>query len=125
MDTIARWHAYVDTRDPAVLDELIAEDCVFRSPAVHSPQIGKAITVKYLTAAMQVLGGPEFRYTGAWYADRSAVLEFESVIDGMSINGVDIIAWDEDGRITAFKVMARPLKGLQALMPAMAARLTA
>lgn len=125
MDTIARWHAVMDTRDPALLDDLIAEDCVFCSPAVHSPQAGRAITAKYLRAAMDVLGGPDFRYTGDWRAEGSAVLEFETVVDGMAVNGVDIIAWGDDGRITSFKVMARPMRGLQALIPAMAAQLAA
>lgn len=125
MDTIARWHAVMAARDPALLDDLIAEDCVFRSPAVHSPQQGKAVTIAYLAAAMVVLGGPDFRYVGEWRAEGSAVLEFETTVDGMTVNGVDIIHWGEDGRIISFKVMARPLKGLQALIPAMAARLTA
>lgn len=123
MDTIARWHAVMESRDPALLADLIAEDCVFRSPAVHSAQAGRTITVKYLTAAMAVLGGADFRYTGEWRAENSAVLEFETMVDGMAVNGVDIIHWDSDGRITSFKVMARPIRGLQALIPAMAARL--
>lgn len=125
MDTIARWHAVMAARDPASLDDLIAEDCVFRSPAVHNAQVGKAITIRYLSAAMDVLGGPDFRYTGEWRAEGSAVLEFETTVDDMSVNGVDIIHWGADGRIVSFKVMARPIKGLQALVPAMAARLTA
>ena len=123
MDTIARWHDYMAAKDGALLDELIADECVFRSPAVHSPQVGKAITLKYLGAAAQVLGTADFRYTGEWRAERSAVLEFESVVDGMSVNGVDIIAWGADGRITSFKVMVRPIKGLNALVAAMAAAL--
>ena len=123
MDTIARWHDYMASGDPALLDDLIAEDCVFRSPAVHSPQVGKAITLKYLGAAATVLGTADFRYTGEWRARNSAVLEFESVVDGMSVNGVDIIHWGDDGRIVSFKVMVRPIKGLTALIAAMAARL--
>ncbi len=123
MDTIARWHAAAEARDPGLLDDLIADDCVMISPAVHTPQVGKAITIRYLSAAMAVLAGPEFRYTGEWHAERSAVLEFATVVDGLAVNGVDIIRWGEDGRITEFKVMARPIKGLQALIPAMAAKL--
>ena len=123
MDTIERWHAVVRSGDPAPLGDLIAENCVFSSPAVHAAQHGRAVTIKYLTAAMAVLGGPDFRYVGEWRAERSAVLEFETTVDGMGVNGVDIIAWGEDGRITSFKVMARPIRGLQALIPAMAVRL--
>lgn len=122
-DPIAAWHDYVRARDPARLDALIADDCVFRSPAVYSAQPGKAITVKYLTAALHVLGGPAFRYTGEWRAERSAVLEFESEVDGRHVNGVDMIAWDEAGRIVSFKVMVRPVKGLTALIEQMGAAL--
>lgn len=123
MDAIARWHDYVARRDPALLDALIADDAVFQSPAVHTPQVGKAVTCRYLTAAMRVLGTPVFHYTGEWRGERSAVLEFESEVGGMQVNGIDIIGWDADGRIVSFKVMARPLKGLHALIEAMGAEL--
>ena len=97
---------------------------MFRSPAVHTPQIGKAITLKYLGAAAGVLGNSSFRYTGEWRAERSAVLEFEcEVADGIKVNGVDIIAWNEGGLITEFKVMVRPMKALNAVVPLMAAAL--
>lgn len=111
-DPIARWHDYVESRDSSRLDAMIADDAVFMSPAVHRPQQGKALTVKYLTAALAVLGGPDFRYLGDWRAERSAILEFETVLDGIYVNGIDMIAWDEAGLITSFKVMVRPLKGL-------------
>lgn len=123
-DTVARWHDYVLARDPGLLDALIADDCVFTSPAVHTPQHGKAITVKYLIAALHVLGGDGFRYTGEWRSDDGAVLEFETEVDGMAVNGVDIIRWGDDGRIVNFKVMARPLKGLMKLVEQMGAELT-
>jgi hypothetical protein len=91
---------------------LLAEDVVFASPVVHTPQRGKAITLKYLSAALYVLFNETFRYVGEWRAARSAVLEFVTTMDGVEINGVDIIDWNEDGRIVQFKVMARPLKGI-------------
>lgn len=122
-DPVERWHDYVKARDPALLNALIADDCVFTSPAVHTPQVGKAITLKYLSAAMTVLGGDGFRYTGEWRSERSAVLEFATEVDGLSVNGVDIIAWGDDGRITSFKVMARPIKGLMKLVERMGAEL--
>jgi len=124
MNVIARWHDYVERRDPALLDALIAEECVFQSPAVHSPQEGKAVTLKYLRAAMVVLNGPSFRYLGEWTGADSAVLEFEAEVDGLIVNGVDMIWWNEAGQITRFKVMVRPLKALNALVARMAAELT-
>lgn len=121
MDTVARWHGYMETGDPVALNALLVDDVVFESPAVHTPQRGRELTAKYLLAAYRVLGGPDFRYEGEWRADGSAVLEFACVVDGMQVNGVDIIRWDADGRITGFKVMMRPIKGLQAVIPRMAA----
>lgn len=123
MDVIARWHEHVERGDPALLDALIAEDAVFQSPAVHSPQVGKAITLKYLRAAMVVLNNPSFRYLGEWTGEGSAVLEFETEMDGLIVNGVDMIWWNEAGQITRFKVMVRPLKALNALVARMAAEL--
>lgn len=122
---ITRWHALLEARDTAGLHDLIADDCVFQSPAVHSPQQGKALTIKYLSAAMQVLAQPDFRYVEEWIGARSAVLEFALTLDGISINGVDIIHWNDDQQITNFRVMIRPVKALQAVMPAMAAILSA
>lgn len=118
---IDHWHALMDARDPSGLHDLIADDCVFQSPAVHTPQVGKAITIKYLTAAQQVLGVPNFRYVEEWVGASSAVLEFQLELDGIQVNGVDIIHWNDADKITSFRVMIRPVKGLQAVMPAMAA----
>lgn len=117
---IDHWHRLMRARDAAGLDDLIAEDCVFQSPAVHSPQRGKALTIKYLSAAQKVLGTPSFHYVEEWIGEHSAVLEFELDLDGIHVNGVDIIHWNADDRITNFRVMIRPVKALQAVMPAMA-----
>ena len=122
-DPIERWHAYMRAGDVGLLDGMIAEGAVFRSPAVHTPQAGKAITVKYLTAAFHVLGNPTFRYVGEWRAERSAVLRFACEVGGKHVEGVDIIGWNDAGLIDDFTVMVRPLKGLQALIEAMGARL--
>ncbi len=122
------WHRIASTRDAAGLDVLLADDVVFRSPAVHTPQEGKAITTAYLTAAMHVLG-PTLRYLDEWYAvspdgsGGSAVLEFESVVGDKTVHGVDMLRWGADDRLTSFTVMARPFKGLEALIGAMAAEL--
>lgn len=121
---IDHWHRLMEARDPAQLHDLIADDCIFQSPAVHTPQRGKAITIKYLTAAQAVLGTPSFRYVEEWIGETSAVLEFELDLDGIHVNGVDIIHWNTDDKITGFRVMMRPVKGLQAVMPAMAAVLS-
>ena len=111
-DGLARWHAFIEGGDKSQLDAMLADDVVFESPVVHTPQGGKAITMKYLGAAGEVLGGKGFRYVGEWRADRSAILEFENEIDGIKINGIDMIWWNEDGLITRFKVMVRPLKAI-------------
>ncbi|WP_134740653.1 nuclear transport factor 2 family protein [Nocardioides sp. 503] len=120
---VEAWHRVAASRDPAGLDELLADDVVFRSPAVHTPQEGKAVTTAYLAAAMVVLG-PGLRYVDEWYAEGSAVLEFESVVDGLTVHGVDMLRWGDDGRLTSFTVMVRPMKGLHALVAAMGAELT-
>jgi hypothetical protein len=121
---VARWHAIAEARDPAGLDDLLADDVFFRSPAVHTPQLGKQLTSAYLTAAMTVLG-PTLRYVREWYDERSAVLEFEAVLDGLSVHGIDLMVWGDDGRLIEFTVMVRPMKGLQKLVELMGAELAA
>ena len=112
---IDAWHEFVESRDPGRLDALLADDVVFHSPVVHTPQRGKAITLLYLRGAMQVLGTPAFRYEREIRAERDALLEFSTQIDGIAINGVDLIRWDDAGRIVDFKVMVRPLKAVNTL----------
>lgn len=109
---IGKWHNIVRTRDASGLDELLADDVVFYSPVVHTPQVGKTVTTMYLTAAVQVFGNESFRYVREIVGERDAVLEFETEIDGIVINGVDMIKWNEDGQIIEFKVMIRPLKAV-------------
>ena len=112
---IQRWHRVALQNLPDEIAPLLAEDVVFESPVVHTPQQGRAITEKYLRAALAVLNTAAFRYAGEWFSDRSAVLEFVTEIDGIKINGVDIISWDDAGLITHFKVMVRPLKAINTL----------
>ncbi len=119
---VGRWHDVVGSRDPGKLDALLAEDVVFLSPVVHTPQRGKAITTKYLGAALAVLGA-DFHYVEEWAGSSSAVLEFVAVIDGIEVNGVDIIGWNAEGRIDQFKVMVRPLKAIELVRQRMAAAL--
>ena len=125
IDTLAIWHELARTRNAAGLDRLLADNAVFHSPVVHTPQVGKAITAKYLAAAFHVFFAPTFRYVREIVGERDAVLEFTVEIDGISVNGVDMLKWDEDGRIVEFKVMIRPLKAINLIHQKMAAMLQA
>jgi hypothetical protein len=115
MNALERWHDYVKSRDTAQLWSLLHPDAVFESPVVHTPQKGREITFKYLIGALQVLGNDTFTYVGEWHAKNSAVLEFQTDIQGIKINGVDLITWNDEGQITHFKVMVRPLKAINLL----------
>jgi hypothetical protein len=110
-----KWYDYTKSHDRAALWDLLDPEAVFESPVVHTPQRGRDITFKYLLGADKVLGGPGFTYIGEWRSDTGAVLEFENEIDGIRINGVDMITFGSDGRITHFKVMVRPLKAINLL----------
>jgi hypothetical protein len=123
VDTLACWHRLVTDRNARGLDELLSEQVVFHSPVVHTPQVGKAIVVHYLTAALRVFGNESFRYVREIAGPRDAVLEFEVEIDGIGVNGVDMIRWDETGRIVDFKVMLRPLQAVNLIHQKMAAML--
>jgi hypothetical protein len=116
MTALDGWHDYLKSHDTAALWDLLHPDVVFESPVVHTPQRGRDITFKYLASAGTVLGGPGFKYVGEWRSDNGAVLEFENEVEGIRINGVDIITFSDDGRlITHFKVMVRPLKAINLL----------
>jgi hypothetical protein len=117
---IERWIEIIDNGRTEELEALLAEDAVFYSPAVFTPQEGRDKTLAYLTAAVKLFGDSDFRYVGQWFGDRSAVLEFVAKIDGIHINGVDLIRWNDDEKIVEFKVLLRPLKALQSVMQAMA-----
>jgi hypothetical protein len=117
------WHQLAKSRDVRGLDDLLADDAVFYSPVVHTPQVGKAITKKYLAAAFQVFFNESFRYVRELTSDRDAVLEFELELEGIKINGVDLIKWNDAGKITEFKVMLRPLKAVNLIHQKMGATL--
>ncbi|WP_374456042.1 nuclear transport factor 2 family protein [Nocardioides sp.] len=121
-EALARWHAVVESRDPAGLAPLIAEDAVFHSPAVHTPQVGRDTVVGYLTAAFTVLG-PELSYVREWLGADSAVLHFRTKVGGLDVEGIDMITWDADGQIVDFTVMVRPRKALDAVIEHMGAEL--
>lgn len=122
---LAAWHELVRTRNPRGLEALLADEVVFHSPVVHTPQHGKALALQYLRAAVAVFGNETFRYVRELAGERDAVLEFEVEIDGVHVNGVDLIRWDDAGRIVDFKVLVRPLKAMLAIQQKMAALLQA
>ena len=115
MTGLDKWYSYMKSHDTAALWDLLHPDAVFESPVVHTPQRGRDITFKYLASAEKVLGGPGFAYVGEWRSETGAVLEFENEVEGIRINGVDIITFSADGKITHFKVMVRPLKAINLL----------
>jgi hypothetical protein len=119
---LAAWHRIVETNDPSLLGDLLDDEAVFRSPAVHTPQKGRALATAYLSAAMVVLG-PTLRYRRQWHDDTSAVLEFESELDGLTIHGVDMIQWNAAGKVVEFTVMIRPFRALERVIAHMGAEL--
>jgi hypothetical protein len=121
--TLAAWHDLVRTQNARGLGALLADEVVFHSPVVHTPQAGRAITAQYLTAAFHVFFNESFHYVREVVGARDAVLEFQVEIDGVSVNGVDMIKWNEQGRIIEFKVMIRPLKAINLIHQKMAAML--
>lgn len=123
MDTLAVWHDLLARRDAAGLPALLADDAVFHSPVVHRPQVGRPVVAAYLGAAFAVFGNDTFRYVRELRGERDAALEFEVEIDGIAVNGIDLIRWNADGRIVDFKVMLRPLKAVNLIHEKMAAML--
>jgi hypothetical protein len=119
---VARWHEVIRSRDVELLGQLIAEDCTFLSPVVHTPQRGREKTLLYLTGAMHVLSDG-FTYAKEVVQAPHAVLEFTCRLGDIEVNGVDIITFDEAGQIVEFKVMVRPLKAINALHEQMRAML--
>lgn len=122
-DPLAAWHHAVQSRDGRGLADVIDDGAVFHSPVVHTPQVGKAIMNKYLGAALACLIDDSFRYVREVVSGRNAVLEFEVLLDGIHVNGVDMIAWNEAGKIVDFKVMIRPLKAINVVHQRMGAML--
>lgn len=112
-DLIHKWHEVINSDDMNALDNIIAEEAVFSSPVVFTPMEGKEITMMYLHAAGQSFNMEKFRYTKEIHDGMNSVLEFETYIDDISVNGVDMIEWNQDGMISNFKVMIRPFKAVQ------------
>jgi hypothetical protein len=123
--TLSTWHDLVSSRNAKGLDALLSEDVVFHSPVVHTPQIGKAITAQYLTAAFHVFFNETFKYVREVIGPRDAALEFQVEIDGIAVNGVDMLTWNDEGKIVEFKVLIRPLKAINLIHQKMGAMLQA
>ena len=120
---LAEWHTLATAPDPERLARLVAQDAVFHSPVVHTPQEGRALVVSYLSAAAATLGQGQFRYVRELVDGQNVMLEFTCVLDGIQVNGVDIIRFDEAGMIADFKVMIRPIKAVNKVWEMMAAQL--
>ena len=112
---IEAWHHAVNAMDDSILNEILDKSAVFYSPIVFKPQQGKAITKAYLSAAYRVFQDTNFHYIKEIIGDGQAMLEFNVEIDGVMIDGVDIISWNEAGKITEFKVMIRPFRAIEKL----------
>lgn len=125
IDPLATWHELIRSRNLSILDQLLAEDVVFYSPVVFKPQAGKTLTMLYLYAAFEVFLNDTFGYVRQLSGPRDAVLEFQVEIDGISVNGVDMLKWDDEGRLVEFKVMVRPFKAINLIHQKMAAMLQA
>src|SRR5215204_1501709 len=119
------WHRMVRTQDASGLPALLAEDAVFHSPVVHTPQRGRKLAAAYLGAAFHVFFNPTFRYVREIVGPTDAMFEFETQVDGITVNGVDLIRWNDAGQIVDFKVMIRPLKAINLIHQRMAAMLQA
>ena len=121
-EVVERWHRHLRGELEGGLDTLLDDDVIFYSPIVYTPQVGKAITTLYLSAAGQTLPGDKndsssdpskrFRYTKQVLSGDTAVLEFETTVEGKYVNGVDIIRCNEAGKIVEFRVMIRPLQAI-------------
>lgn len=121
---LKKWHEVIEGgNDPAALARIIAEDAVFHSPVVHTPQEGRAIVVAYLSAAGQTLANDSFAYVRELIDGNDAMLEFTTEMEGIHVNGIDLIHFDDDGMIKDFKVMVRPLKAVNKVWEMMAAQL--
>lgn len=117
---IKSWHQIVTLRDLDKLSTILHDDVVFYSPVVHTPQVGKKITMQYLGAAFNVFFDDSFTYVREVESKNNAILEFTVEIDGIMVNGVDMITWNDDHKIIEFKVMIRPLKAINIIHQKMA-----
>ncbi|GAB4237411.1 MAG: nuclear transport factor 2 family protein [Ekhidna sp.] len=120
---ISDWHKVVELQDEKLLKSILDKDAVFYSPILFKPQEGRAKVMGYLLAASKMFQGTGFHYKKELIADREAVLEFNAEMEGIEVDGIDMISWNEEGKITEFKVMLRPFKAIEKVGGKMKAQL--
>lgn len=118
---LERWHQVVFDRDMDLLSELLDDGVEFHSPTVWKPKIGKDVTHFILTSVIDIF--QEFRYHREWIDGNDMALEFSAGVRDKNIKGLDLIKWNDEGKIVHFEVLVRPLNGVQALLDEMTARL--
>jgi SnoaL-like domain len=122
-ETLDKWHRMVATGDLSGVAALCAPEAVFRSPVAHTPYRGAGLVAAFLQQAVQAFS--DFRYHRTFTSgERDVVLEFSAKVGDKELKGIDMIHFDEAGRIVDFEVMVRPASGLQALGVEMARRMT-
>lgn len=122
-ESLAHWHSMVAAGDLSKLSSILHTDAVFRSPVAHTPYPGAPVVALILNTVAQVF--TEFTYLRELStADgHSVVLEFSAQVNGKQLKGIDMLRFDETGKIVEFEVMIRPLNALQALAEEMGQRL--
>lgn len=120
---IARWHEMLATRDMSILNELLADDVMFRSPVAFNPYAGKQIVFFILTNVIQVF--ENFTYHREFYSSdgHNVVLEFSANIGDKKLKGIDMIKFNDEGQMIDFEVMIRSKSGLEALAEQMGQRM--
>ena len=120
--TLGRWHEFVTTQKPEILHEILSDDMKFHSPFIWKPK-DKRFALMVLTTVVTVF--ENFRYTREMFGENSCTLEFAANIGAVALEGVDIIEFDDAGKIVDFKIMIRPANGLQKLGEEMGKRFAA
>jgi hypothetical protein len=121
-ETLSLWHKFVETGNPAILEEILAGDVKFHSPFVWKPKDGKDVTIVILTTVAKVF--EDFKYVREIVGEQDCALEFEARVGELTLRGIDLIQVNDDGKIIDFEVMIRPANALQALGMEMGKRLS-
>ena len=121
--SIAHWHEMLANRDMSILNELLADDIVFRSPVAFNPYPGKPVVFFILSNVIQIF--ENFTYHREFYTEDglNVVLEFSANIGDKKLKGIDMIRFNEDGQMIDFEVMIRPKSGIEALATLMGQRM--
>ena len=114
-----KWYQVYRSDEPELLEEILDESVIFSSPVVFKPIEGKEMTKLYLMGAGITFNMDKFIYVREVVDGLDSILEFETYIDDILVNGVDMIRWNAEGKIIDFKVMVRPLRAIEALQKKM------